>query len=798
MKKILSVISLFLYSITYSQSYKVKGVIIDEESNAPIYLASVYDLTSNTGLSTDDKGAFVMKLQKGNHQLKVSLIGYNAKTIDVNVFSDTTIKILLKSLENELQTVVIDGESPNKNVTDLNVGTMELKMSDIVLLPAFMGEVDIIKTLQLMPGVQSGGEGNGGLYVRGGGPDQNLMLLDDVPVYNASHLFGFFSVFNGDAIENVSLTKGGMPATYGGRLASIVDVELKEGDYKKINVDGGLGLISSRLSIDGPVIKDKLSFIVGGRRTYIDALAQPFISKTSSFYGSGYYFYDFNAKINWRASKKDVISLHGYIGQDKFKFENRESDFSVEMPWGNSLAGLTWRHSFNDKTYFKNIINYTEYNFKFNGEQEGFSFSTSTQIRDFGNKLIFQTDYNENLTFNYGGDFIHHKFVPSNVEAMSDSTEFDTGGPSEIFANEFGVFIDIQQKINPVLSFRYGLRYSAFAQVGPFERFVKNDQDVTVDIINYSNGELVKMYGGFEPRFNFNYLINESNSIKGAYTRNYQYMHVASYSSTSLPTDVWIPSTDIVRPQLGNQYSIGYFKNIKDNMYETSIETYYKTMSNQIEYEDGSTPTNAINDNIDNYLVFGKGESYGAELLVRKVKGDFTGWIGYTLSWTNRTFKDVNLGQTFPAKYDRRHDLSLVGTYKINDKWTVSSIFVYSSGNNMTLPTSRYFIEGEIVNEYDGRNNYRMDPYHRLDLSATYYPKKTKLIKDKKTGEMVEVKKKNQSSWNFSVYNLYNRKNPYFIYFDTEGSIAEGTIQVLARQVSLFPILPSVTWNFKF
>jgi TonB dependent receptor/TonB-dependent Receptor Plug Domain len=645
-----------------------------------------------------------------------------------------------------------------------------------------MGEIDLLKALQLLPGVRNAGEGNSGFYVRGGGPDQNLIILDDAVVYNPGHLFGFFSVFNSDAIKNVSLIKGGMPAQYGGRLSSVVDVVMKDGNSNKLQMDGGIGLVASRFSIQGPLKKNKASFIVSARRTYIDALIKPFIKKSSSFYGSGYYFYDLNAKVNYRFSEKDRLYLSGYFGRDVFDFVNGKRSFKTNIPWGNSTATLRWNHVFNRRLFSNTTLVYNDYKFKFSASQENFEIGLSSGIKDGTIKTDFDYYPLPNHKLKFGGMLTYHKFIPNVASGRQDSVVFKPNNESNKFAAEAALYIQDDWELGEKWKINYGLRYTSFTQVGPYTRYVRDADGNKLDSTVYGDLKPVKTYGGLEPRVTVRYAIDDETSVKAAVSRNYQYIHLVSNSGNTLPTDLWVPSTYIVKPQISWQYAAGFFKNFADNKYETSVEVYYKDMQNQVDYKEGYTPS--LKDPEEEF-VFGKGWSYGAEFLVNKQKGQFTGWIGYTLSWTWRKFAQLNDGEKFPTRYDRRHDLSIVTNYETSSKWKFGAVFVYGTGNAITLPERFYFINGVLTQEYSKLNQYRMKAYHRLDLSATYTP--------------VPKKKRSVTSyWVFSVYNAYSRLNPYFIYFDQDGSAANGDLKVEAKQVSLFPVIPAVTWNFKF
>lgn len=779
----ISLLILFFSSAFAQEKFTVSGYVKDEATGEFLIGANVYLKETLKGISTNQYGFFSLTMEKGKHIIVASFVGYDTKELDINLTKNMKVNFALNPVTYTTDVVVISGEREDVNVKSTDMGTVDIKVERIKTLPAFLGEVDILKTIQLTPGVQSGGEGNTGLYVRGGGPDQNLVLLDEAVVYNASHLFGFFSVFNADALKNVTLTKAGMPANYGGRLASVLDITMKDGNNHEFEAEGGVGLISSRLTVQGPIIKDKSSFIVSGRRTYADIVTKPFIRKSSPFKNSGYYFYDLNAKLNYILSDKDRVFLSGYFGRDVFNMNHKEADFKNSISWGNATTALRWNHVFSDKLFLNTSAIYNDYNFDFDARQTDFEMALTSGINDWNGKLDFSYYMNAINKVLFGANYIYHTFTPNNASARVRDVDLELGEPVKLYSHEGAFYINDELELSDKFALNGGLRYSLFCHVGPFDRYILNEFNRISDTIHYASGEDVETYRHLEPRISARLALSPTSSLKASFNQNYQYIHLASVSAVTLPTDIWVPSTDKVKPLFGTQYSVGYFKNLSDNKYETSFEVYYKTMENLIEFKEGAAPEDNLNNNIDNNFVFGNGESYGGELFFNKKAGKTTGWIGYTLSWTNRHFPDINGGKPFPAKYDRRHDLSVVVSYDINDKFNAAAVFVYATGNAATLPIGRYFIEGAIVSEYGERNSYRMAPYHRLDLSLNYIHKKTE---------------KFESSFNLSVYNAYSRKNPYFIYYENVGSLEEMSFQVKAKQVSLFPILPSVTWNFKF
>lgn len=779
---ILFFLLLSLYS--HAQKATISGYITDKSTGENLFGCGIFIKEIKKTAYTNDYGFYSITLDTGTYTLRVVFVGLKSFEATVSLKKDTRLNIGMVSEASVIDEVTITTNKAEKNTKSTDLGKVDLDIEKIKTLPAFLGEVDVLKTIQLLPGVLAAGEGNAGFYVRGGGPDQNLVLLDEAPVYNASHLFGFFSVFNADAVSGLELYKGSMPSQFGGRLASVLDISMKEGNNQKYKVDGGIGLISSRLTVQGPIKKDTSSFIISARRTYIDVLMKPFIKKTSPFAGTSYYFYDLNAKFNYKFSDKDRVFLSGYFGKDVFNFNNVEDDFAMKIPWGNATATARWNHLFSDKLFMNVTGLLSKYDFKFQGEQDQFKFGLMSGILDYSSKVDFQYFPNPRHNIKFGAYYVHHRFIPSSASASSGETEFDVGGTTKLYAHEAALYIGDDFDITDKLRINIGIRYSMFDHIGPFTRYVKDSTTgKNIDTLEYAKGKGVALYHGPEPRFSVRYSLSENSSVKAGFTRNLQYIHLASLSTVSLPTDVWMPSTDRVKPQLGYQYSVGYFQNFKQNTYETSVELYYKRMNNQIEYREGALPDDDIKDNIDNNFVFGKGWSYGAEFFVKKRTGKFNGWIGYTLAWTKRQFPDINFGKVYYAKFDRRHDLSVALAYDPTKRLTFGLVFIYATGNAITLPVSWYIIDNRITYEYAERNSLRMNPYHRLDLSITIKGKETKKFK---------------SSWNFSIYNVYSRLNPYFIYIDSNGDPYNGSLTIKAKQVSLFPILPSVTWNFSF
>ena len=789
-KKVTMKIYFFIFFVlllsppAFSQKkHTISGYIRDSLNGETLIGATVTVQGQTKAISSNLYGFYSITLDEGKYILVCSFIGYMYKGIEIDLTRDTRINFEMLPKIALSEEVVVSAKKQDANVRNAEMGKFTLPIEQIKSIPAFLGEVDLLKTIQFLPGIRNAGEGSAGIYVRGGGPDQNLILLDDAPVYNTGHLFGFFSIFNADAIKNVTLIKGGMPAQYGGRLSSVLDVSMKEGNNQKWQVDAGLGVIASRLSIQGPIKKNKASFIISGRRTYIDALTKPFMKSSSSFKGSGYFFYDLNAKVNYIISEKNRVYLSGYFGRDVFDFANGKQSLKINIPWGNATGTLRWNHVFNNKLFGNTTAVYNDYNFTFNALQNDFELKLASGIRDLSLKQDFDLYPYTGHKLKFGGIYTYHKFTPSIISGKQDTTVFKPDNAQIKYGHEAALYVQDDWDLNQKIKINAGLRYSFFQQVGPYKIYETDDNGNRLDSTVFGNGKAVKTYGGLEPRLTVRYALNDETSIKASASRNLQYIHLVSNAGTTLPTDVWVPSTYKVKPQISWLYAAGIFKNFKDNMYETSVELYYKDMRNQIEYKEGYTPTGL--DDTENSFTFGKGWSYGAEFFVNKTKGRLTGWVGYTLSWTWRKFPALNFGDKYPAKYDRRNDMSIVAIYELNKKWRLSASFVFGTGNAVTLPQRFYIVDGILTQEYSRINEYRLPSYHRLDLAAILTPKKN-------------AKRRWKTEWVFSVYNAYNRKNPYFIYFDQTGSPFNGTLEIQAKQVSLFPVIPAITLNVKF
>jgi hypothetical protein len=771
-KQFISLFVILLISISNldAQMHTVSGYVKDFRTDETLIGVNIYDKNNpNQGASTNNYGFFSLSIKEGKYTLSVSYIGYEKKEVEINLDKDLQMNISL-SEGIAMKEVVIKSKVEDKNVQSTEMGTIALPVEDVKKLPALMGEVDVLKALQLLPGVKAR-EGSSGFYVRGGGPDQNLVLLDEALVYNPGHLLGFFSVFNADAIKNLTLIKGGMPANYGGRLSSVVDIQMKEGNNKEYGVEGGIGLISSRLLVEGPIVKEKSSFMVSMRRTYALDIAQPFVDKTK-FKGSNYYFYDFNGKVNYKFSDKDRLYLSGYFGRDVFAFNSNERGFKFDLPYGNATGTLRWNHVFNQKLFMNVSGIYNDYDFKISGGQDVFKFQLISGVRDWNGKIDLDYFPNTKHTLKMGTNYTYHRLTPSIVTAAVGDISFSNNALPKN-AHELAVYISDDYRIDTTWSLNLGLRGAYFNLLGPY---TSNSGKV------YASGESVASYPAIEPRISGKFSVDKNTSLKGSISYTTQFLHLVSNSASTLPTDVWVPSSDVTQPQRSVQYALGFFKNFLNNDYETSLEVYYRDLNHQIDYPEnyvqrGNSPEQSF--------VYGVGRAYGAELFVKKSRGKLTGWIGYTLSRTERSFDEIENGKWYAATYDRTHDLSVVANYRISKKWELGGSFVYSTGNTFTPLKSLFFIEQKINTQYAERNSVRYEPYNRFDIAATFTPHP-------------ESTKKFQGSWTFAIYNTYNQLNPFFIYYDIKNNFEQGNLKATAYKVTLFPLIPSITYNFKW
>jgi hypothetical protein len=762
---------LFLNQLSSAQNkLTINGNVTDSGSGETLIGASVKLVGPvTTGAVTNSYGFYSISLPAGKYELSVSFIGYKTDTQTVDLSKSLKINIALTE-SNQLNEVVISAEKRNENVVNPQMGLQKITVKEINNVPVLLGERDVLKTLQLLPGIKSAGEGNSGFYVRGGSTDQNLILLDEAPVYNASHLLGFFSTFNSDAIKDVSVYKGGMPAQYGGRLSSVLDIKMNEGNRKEFTAEGGLGLISSRLKVEAPIVKDKGSFMISARRTYIDAFLA--LSPDSSVRGNTLYFYDLNAKANYQIDDKNTLFLSGYFGRDNLGI-NETFGFN----WGNSTLTLRWNHLFSDRLFSNTSLIYSNYNYVIENLMEESNFEVNSAIKNYNLKEDFEYSLSSRHSLKFGLNAISHTIEPGKINTTGESSVNQANYESRK-GIELAAYVSDEWAVTDKINVVYGLRMSSFSPTGPGNFKTYDEEGNTIDVTPYKKGQVIKNYINAEPRISANVQIGPNSSLKAAYTRNVQNVHLMSNSTSTSPTDLYIMDSNNVKPEIADQIATGFFKNFSDNKYEFSAEVYYKTMQNQIEYRSGTDLRG--NSNVEADLLYGKGRAYGVELFLKKKYGRFNGWIGYTLSKTERKFDAINGARWFNAKQDRTHDLSLVGIFKATSRWTFSSVFVYNTGNAVTYPSGKYQINGRTVFYYTDKNAYRTPAYHRLDLSATLEGKPGRKL---------------QSSWSFGIYNLYNRQNAFAIDFEDDPDDASKT-QVV--RTTLFGIIPSVTWNFKF
>ncbi|PSR55318.1 hypothetical protein AHMF7605_18305 [Adhaeribacter arboris] len=727
---------------------------------------------AGVGATTNEYGFYSLTLPKGNYTVLFSYLGYAPVSQAVTLTANKKLEVELAENNTALREVEITARKEDENVKTMEMSTLKMQVTELKKMPALMGEVDVIKAIQLMPGVQTAGEGTSGFYVRGGGVDQNLIQLDEAPVYNASHLLGFFSVFNADAIKDVQLYKGGIPAEYGGRLSSLLDIRMKEGNSKKLGVSGGISTLSSRLTVEAPIVKDKGSFIVSGRRTYADLFFK--LSSDEALKENKLYFYDLNLKANYTLNDNNRLFVSGYFGRDVAK------NLTASFNWGNATGTLRWNHLFNDRLFSNTTLIFSDFDYSLGSTDKSSEFTWTSHIKDYSLKNDYTFYINPRNQVKFGFTGTYHQFLPGKVVPGPESY-FNEIKLNSTSAVDGALYLSNQQTLSPRLSVEYGLRLSGFANVGPGTIYeYGSDGRTKVDSTVYGSLEKIKSYGGLEPRFSAKFELNELSSIKTSYNRTRQYLHLISNSTSSLPFDVWVPSNQYTKPQYADQVAAGYFRNLHDNMFETSVEVYYKKMYNQIDYKDNAEIF--LNNRIDTVLLRGEGKSYGAEFFVRKQKGALTGWLSYTLAKTDRKVPGINNGNAYPVRYDKRHSINLVTTYQLSPKWNIGANWVYYTGGAITMPVGRFEYNGKTFPVYSSRNGYRLPAYHRLDLSATLEKPQT-------------AYKRYFSSWTFSVYNAYSRKNAFSISF-RENEDNPGRTE--AVKTYMFGIIPAVTYNFNF
>lgn len=755
---------LFGSTLLMAQSkYTVSGTVKQKSSGETLIGVTVVVAEQPAmGVITNEYGFYSISLPKGRYTLRFSYVGYQQQTVAVNLEANAKVNVDLSD-DISLQEVVVTSKRDDDNLTQAVMGTETLNMKTAAKIPVVFGEKDLVKTIQLMPGVKSNGEGSNGFSVRGGATDQNLILLDEAPVYNASHLLGIFSTFNSDAIKDATIIKGNSPAQFGGRLSSVLDVKMKEGNNKNYQVSGGIGLISSRLTIEGPIQKSKSSFIVSGRRTYADVFAK----LSSDLKDTKLYFYDLNMKANLEINDKNKLFFSGYFGKDVLGISTLFSS-----KWGNSTGTLRWNSVLGSKLFSNTSFIYSNYDFNVGFKSDGAETNFNSHIKDLNLKQDFTYFANVKNNIRFGFNIIHHTITPTRAGGTDIiSTKKDRKGL------ENAVYVSNSYKATEKLTLDYGLRFSFYNVLGGDTYNIYRNNEL-VRSVELAKGKVGKTYSNWEPRFSANYRLDEVSSVKAGYARNTQSLHLMSNSTGGSPTDQWMGNSYNIKPGVADQFSVGYSRNFDDNAYELNAETYYKLMKNQIDYRDGAD-INTVPD-IESELLFGKGRAYGLEILLKKKTGKLTGWIGYTLSKTERQINGINNGAWYNAKHDRTHDLSVVGIYELSAKWTLSGTFIYNTGNAVTFPTGKYVLNDQVIYQYSSRNADRMPATHRMDLSATYER---------------QSRRRFQGSWSFGLYNVYGRKNPYMMTFK-ENKVNPQKID--AVQTSLFQWVPSISYNFKF
>lgn len=743
-----------------------KGVVTDADNKQPLANVNIFIVELGTGTSTDENGIFNIIIPQGIYSFRMSYIGYKKNIQKVNTSSNNECNFTLQS-DTKLDEVLVLANKKDENVTRTNMGVEKLTINEIKRMPALMGEVDVIKAIQLLPGVQATAEGGSGYSVRGGSADQNLIVIDNSTVYNASHMFGFFSVFNNDVVENVELYKGDLPMKYGGRLSSLLDVQLKDNYTDKLKGSGGIGLISSRLMLEGSVGK-RTNWMIAGRRSYADLFLKA--SSDESINKSIIYFYDLNAKISHRFSLKDKISLNMYMGNDKFGAAS-----VAEFSYGNRVGSLTWGHIFNEDLSFKLSANATNYHYELESKLDDAAIKWKAGISDVMLRWDWNQSINERIKLTYGATSTLHFFNPGIII----QPDYDDFRIPKNKALEHGIYLSNEHKLSDRFTVRYGLRWSIFQNIGSATVYKYDENYEASDSTYYGAGKIYHTYHALEPRAGMVYKVSETSSIKANYARNTQFIQLANNSSAGSPLDLWFPSNSNVKPQTVDMVSTGYFQNFNHNSIEASAEVYYKKMNNVIDFADHADLL--LNKKLDGEVRTGKGKAYGIELMIKKNTGRLTGFINYTLSRSERTIPEINKGKTYLSPFDKTHSINISASYELSKKWTLSAAWIYATGNPTSYPTGRFEINGEYFPIYSGRNEYRKKDYHRLDLSVNYIP-------THKPG------KKWKGEWNFSLYNAYGHKNPWIITYDQ--NTANGIPN--AQMTYLFSMVPSITYNFKF
>jgi len=770
MKKQISLLLLLFACIasTAQEKFTIAGTLKSKRNGETLIGGSVR--TGNTGTVSNDYGFFSLTLPQGTYTLQFSSVGMQPQSLQLVLSKNISLNISLEDEQQDLTEVVVTAVPKGRSLKSPQMGVEQLSTREIKNIPMLFGERDVLKALQLLPGIKSAGEGNAGFYVRGGAADQNLILLDEAPVYNASHLLGFFSTFNSDAIKDVTVYKAGMPAQYGGRLSSVLDIKMNDGNNQDYNVSGGIGLISSKLNIEGPIQRDKSSFLISARRTYADLFLK--LSNDPSINNSSLYFYDLNTKLNYQLGSKDRLYLSGYFGADNLGLGDLFS-----LKWGNGTGTLRWNHIFNNKLFSNTSLIFSNYNYQINVQNGANDVKLFSQIRDWNVKQELQWYLNDKHEIRMGINSIYHTMRPGEITASLGSN-FNSQAFQRRYSWENALYVSDVWKANDKLTLSYGLRLTAFSILGEGDFYHVDNAGNVTDTMHYRPGQMVKTYVNLEPRLAASYALNDVSSLKLSYVRNVQNLHLISNSTTSSPTDKWAASTNLIRPEISDQVSLGYYRNLVGNKYELTVESYYKRMQHQIDYRDGANVF--LNGAIESQLLYGKGRAYGIEWLLKRKAGKLTGWVSYTLAKTERQINGVNNDQWYNARQDRTHDVAIVAMYQLNKKWSFSANWIFYTGDAVSFPSGKYTAGGEVYFYYTERNGYRMPNYHRLDLGAT-------------------VQLKNRKHWTselaFSLYNAYGRQNAYTIGFRENKDDPSKTEAI---QTALFTYIPSISYNFKF
>ncbi len=747
--------------------YTLSGYMRDQTTGEALIYANIYPEGLKSGTTTNEYGFFTITLPEGKYTIAFSFVGYQTINKDILLDRDIYQTFALTSFNTKIDEVTVIGQTTTNRISQNEIGAVRMNVKDLSTIPVLFGEQDILKSIQLMPGVSPVGEGNAGFYVRGGNADQNLILLDDAPLFNPSHLLGFFSVFNSDALSDVQLFKGNVPARYGGRASSVMDIRMKEGNRKEYNFSGGIGLISSRMMAEGPIIKEKSSFMISGRRTYADLFLP--LSNNEIIKDNKLYFYDLNIKSNLIVNRNNQLFLSGYFGRDVLL----SKDFGFN--WGNKAGSLRWTHLFSPTLFANTTIVVNDYNYRSQGDISG-QFSLQAGIKDLSIKQDYALSLINHQNILFGFNSVLHQFKPG--EVVSKSNAIKNFNIPEKSGWENALYLYSEKRLSDQFKIGVGFRLSAFSRIGPGAEITYDSNGNIIRSENFSTGKFYRNYATFEPRINLTWFLAEQSAVKAGYNRMSQYIHLLSNSSAGTPVDYWLPSSNNIKPQLVSQFSLGYFRTMKSNGTNFSIEGFYKQMTHQIDYRNNADVF--LNENAEAELVYGKGRAYGVEFFAKKEIGLFSGWISYTLSRTEKQFDEINNGIWYPARQDRTHDLSIVANFNAGRKILFSATWVYYTGNAVTFPSGKYLIDGNIVNYYTSRNGYRMPAYHRLDLGMTI---------------LLKERPKFKSELNIGVFNAYGRKNAYAILFRTNK---DNIAQTEAVKLYLFSVIPSITWNFRF